>query len=201
MEETIVADIALQFAQQEALSMMYNNDQSGSTTYNYGATAGLFGSNGSAITNGLHTVLQVTQASPTAISYDDLANLQSKLPSQYLYKPTTAWMMHPATIAQIRKLKNTAQLPIFIEVGDDDGGALLYVFGHKVIPNPYMSVAGSGNYPVYLAEWERFLTIADREEMNIQRLDQTAPGFLTLYAEKRVVSTIRDVFAGVRLVG
>ena len=216
LEETIVADIALQFAQQEALSMMYNNDQSGSTTYNYGATAGLrglnsytgstsaasFGSNGSAITNGLHTVLQVAQASATAVSYDDLVNLQSKLPSQYLYKPTTAWMMHPTTIGSLRKLKgSTGGSPLLVETGDDDGGAALYIFGHKVISNPYMQTAASGNYPVYLAEWERFVTIADREEMNIQRLDQTAPGFLTLYAEKRVVSTIRDVFAGVRLVG
>jgi HK97 family phage major capsid protein len=90
---------------------------------------------------------------------------------------------------------------MFVEVGDDDGGAVIYIFGHKVIPNPYMQTAASGNYPVYLAEWERFLTIADREEINIQRLDQTAPGFITLFAEKRVVSTIRDVFAGVRLVG
>ena len=215
LEETILADIALQFAQQEALSMMLNNDQSGSTTVNYGGTAGLrglnsyagsttaaaFGSNGSAITNGKHTVLQVAQASATAIAYDDLANLQAALPSQYLYKPTTAWMMHPTTSAQIRKLKNTAQLPIFIEVGDDDGGALLYVFGHKVISNPYMETAASGHYPVYLAEWERFVTISDREEMNIQRLDQTAPGYITLFCEKRVVSTIRDVFAGVRLYG
>jgi HK97 family phage major capsid protein len=195
--------------------MMLNDDQAGSTTVQTGGTAGLrglnsypnsttaaaFGTNGSAITNGRHTVLAVAQAANTAVSYDDLANLQAKLPSQYLYKPTTAWMMHPTTIAQIRKLKNTAQLPIFIEVGDDDGGALLYVFGHKVIPNPYMSVTGAGNYPVYLAEWDRFMTIADRELMSIQRFDQTQAGFVTLFAEKRVVSTIRDVFAGVRLVG
>lgn len=216
LEETIVADIALQFAQQEALSMMYNNDQSGSTTANYGGTAGLrglnsyagstsaasFGTNGSAITNGLHTVLQVTQGSASAVAYDDLANLQASLPAQYLYKPTTAWMMHPTTIGALRKLKgSTGGAPLLVETGDDDGGAALYIFGHKVIPNPYMQVAGSGNYPVYLAEWERFLTIADREEMNIQRMDQYAPGFITLYAEKRVVSTIRDVFAGVRLVG
>jgi HK97 family phage major capsid protein len=194
---------------------MLNNDQSGSTTVNYGATSGLrglitysnstsaaaFGTSGNAITNGIHTILSVTQAAPTAIAYDDLANLQAKLPPQYLYKPTTAWMMHPTTIAQIRKLKNTAQLPIFIETGDDDGGALLYVFGHKVIPNPYMDVAASGKYSVYLAEWDKFYTIGDRQEMSIQRLDQVAPGFITLFAEKRVVSTVRDVFAGVRLVG
>jgi HK97 family phage major capsid protein len=195
--------------------MMFNNDQSGSSTTTYGGTDGLrglnsyagstsaasFGSSGSAMTDGLHTVLQVAQASATAISYDDLANLQAKLPAQYLYQPTTAWMMHPTTIGALRKLKNTAQLPIFLEVGDDDGGALLYVFGHPVIPNAYMETAASGHYPVYLAEWDKFFSIADREDMTIQRLDQTAPGFVTLYAEKRVCSTIRDVFAGVRLYG
>jgi HK97 family phage major capsid protein len=64
-----------------------------------------------------------------------------------------------------------------------------------------MSVTGAGNYPVYLAEWERFFTIADREELTIQMLEQTQAGFITFYGEKRVCSTIRDVFAGVRLVG
>lgn len=215
LDETIVEDLMLEFAQQEALSMMLNNDQSGSTTVNYGATSGLrglnsypgstssaaFGSNGSAITNGIHTVLQVEQAANTAITYDDLANLQGALASQYLYKETTAWMMHPSTIQALRKLKASASANNFLEVGDEDGGAVIYIFGHRVIPNPYMEVTGAGNYPVYLAEWNRFFTIADRQEMSIQRLDQVAPGFITFFAEKRVVSTIRDVFAGVRLVG
>jgi hypothetical protein len=30
-------------------------------------------------------------------------------------------------------------------------------------------------------------------------MEETAPGFMTLYAEKRVCSTVRDPFAGVRL--
>ena len=216
LDETIAMDLALEFSQQEALSMMFNNDQSGSTTVNYGATSGLrglnsypgstsaaaFGSNGSAITNGRHTVLQVEQASNTAVTYDDLANLMGALPAQYLFKPTTAWMMHPSTIQALRKLKAaTSNVINFIESGEEDGGAVVYIFGHKVIPNPYMDVTGAGKYPVYLAEWERFFTIADRESMSIQRLDQVAPGFVTFYAEKRVVSTIRDVFGGVRLVG
>lgn len=216
LDETIAMDLALEFSQQEALAMMFNNDQSGSTTVNYGATSGLrglnsyagstsaaaFGTNGSAITNGRHTVLQVAQASNAAVTYDDLANLMGALPAQYLFKPTTAWMMHPTTIAALRKQKAASSNVInFIESGEEDGGAVVYIFGHPVIPNAYMSTTGAGNYPVYLAEWERFFTIADREEMSIQRLDQTAPGFITFFAEKRVVSTIRDVFAGVRLVG
>jgi HK97 family phage major capsid protein len=80
-----------------------------------------------------------------------------------------------------------------------DGASVGNIFGHPVIANPYMDLAGTGNYPVYLAAWQRFVTIADAEEMSIQRLEQYAPGFVTLFAEKRTVSTIRDVFAGVRL--
>ena len=215
LEEAIVGDLMLEFAQQEALSMMFNNDQAGSTTVNYGATSGLrglnsytgsttaaaFGTSGSAITNGLHTVLQVEQASAAAVAYDDLANLQAALPSQYLYKETTAWMIHPTTIGALRKLKASTTSNNFIEIGDDDGGAVLYIFGHRVIPNPYMDIAGLGKYPVYLAERSQFFTIADNQEMSIKRFDQTAPGFIYLFAEKRVCSTIRDVFSGVRLVG
>ena len=118
LEETIAMDLALEFAQQEALSMMFNDDQSGSTTVNYGATSGLrglnsysgstsaaaFGTSGSAITNGLHTVLEVSQASASAVSYDDLANLVAALPAQYYGKPTTCWMMHPTTSGALRKL-------------------------------------------------------------------------------------------------
>jgi HK97 family phage major capsid protein len=215
LEDTLVMDLALEFSQVEAQSMMLNNDQAGSTTTAYGATSGLrglnsypgstsaaaFGSNGSAITNGIHTVLEVTQASASAVVYDDLANLMAALPAQYLFKPTTCWMMHPTTIGALRKLKASTSANNFLEVGDDDGGAVIYIFGHRVIPNPYMETAASGNNPVYLADWERFVTIADNDQMSIKRFDQTAPGFVYLFAEKRVCSTILDVFAGVRLVG
>lgn len=215
LAETIAMDMALEFSQQEALSMMFNSDQSGSTTVNFGATSGLrglnsyagstsaasFGTSGSAITNGLHTVLQVAQAANTAVAYDDLANLMGALPAQYKKQPTTAWMMHPSTVQALRKLKASSSANNFLEVGDDDGGAVVNIFGTPVIENPYMDVTGAGKYPVYLAEWERFFTIADRQEMSIQMIEQAQVGFMTFFGEKRVASTIRDVFAGVRLVG
>jgi HK97 family phage major capsid protein len=215
LEEAVAGDLLLELSQQEGLSMVLNNDQSGSITYAYGATSGLrglnsypgstsaaaFGSNGSAITNGRHTVLQVQLATATAVVYDDLANLQAALPAQFLYKPTTAWMMHPETIQALRKLKASSTANNFMESGLEDGGAVIYIFGHRVVPNPYMQIAASGSFPVYLAEWERFVTIADHGEINIKRFDQSAPGFVTLFAEKRVCSSILDVFAGVRLVG
>jgi hypothetical protein len=35
--------------------------------------------------------------------------------------------------------------------------------------------------------------------MTIQGFEQTQPGFVTMFAEKRMVSTVRDPFAGVRM--
>lgn len=216
LDESIVSDLALEFAQQEALSMVLNNDQSsGTATPQTGSTDGLrglnfyagstsaasFGTSGSGTGNGRHTMLQVAQASASALAYNDIANLASALPSQYWNLESTAWMMHPSTIAALRELKDLQGLPLFLEMGEKDGYSVGNIFGHPVVPNPYMDTVGSGKYPVYLAAWDRFVTIADNEEMKIQRLEQTKPGFISIYAEKRVCSTIRDVFAGVRLVG
>jgi len=218
LDESIVSDIAMEFAQQEALSMMLNNDQAtGTATPQTGSTFGLrglnfytgsttaaaFGTSGSATTNGRHTMLQVQQTSATALDYDDIVNLCEALPPQYWTDPSTCWMMHPNTIHDLRNLQATGvnNIRLFAEVGDDDGGSVVNIFGFPVCVNPYMDTVGAGKYPVYLAAWSQFVTIADNDELKIQRLEQTQAGFITLYAEKRVCSTIRDVFAGVRLVG
>jgi HK97 family phage major capsid protein len=92
-------------------------------------------------------------------------------------------------------LKDTAGLPLFLEMGEPhESGAVGSIFGFPVIPNSYLN----STFPIYLACWECFLQIADIEEIAVQAFEQTAPGFVTMYAEKRVVSTVRDPFAGVR---
>jgi HK97 family phage major capsid protein len=213
LEESVVMDLALEFLQQEALSMMLNNDQSGSTTYTTGAEYGLrglnyypsstsaasFGTNGSALDDGIHTVLTVAQTAEF-LDYNDITALASALPAQYWNFDTTCWMMHPTTIQNLRELTGGNGMPVFLEVGNANGSAVGNIFGHEVIPNPYMDEeGGAGKFPVYLADWSRFVTIADNEEFTFKRFEQTQAGFVTLYAEKRMVSTIRDVFAGVRL--
>jgi len=215
LNETIVEDLMLEFAQIEGASMVLNNDQAGSTTTVNGGTSGLrglnmylsnsssaaYGTSGTAITNGIHTIKTVTAAASTLV-YDDIVNISNALPAQYWTCPGTAWMMHPTTIHNLRNLgqATTGTVKQFAENGDDDGGAVMNVFGFPVIANPNMSLNAAGNFCIYLACWPRFVTIADVEEMTIQAMEQTAPGFITLYAEKRLVSTVRDPFAGVRLV-
>jgi len=215
IDPAIVNDLMLEFSQLEAQSMATNYDQSGSSTvstggenglrglayYNVSASAAAYGSSGTAITDGIHTILK-EDFTAASITYDDIVNAASLLPGQYWSLPTTAWHLHPNLITQLRKLKgSTGGAPMFVETGDDDGGALAYLFGFPVIPNPYLQTPGAGSVSGVLANWDQFMTIADAEEMNIKMFDQTAPGFVTLYAEKRLVSTIRNPFAGVYLTG
>ena len=215
LETAIVNDLMLEFSQLEAQSMATNNDQAGSTTTITGATDGLrglvvyntstsaaaYGTSGTAITNGIHTILK-EEFSASAITYDDIVNAANLLPGQYWALPTTAWHLHPALISQLRKLKgSTGGAPMFVETGTEDGGSLVYLFGFPVIVNPYLAAPAAGKISGVLANWDQFMTIADAEEMNIKRFDQTAPGFITLFAEKRLASTVRNPFAGVFLVG
>ena len=206
LKEALLTDLTLEFSQQEGASMATNNDQSGSTTTTTGGTYGLrgldvylsgsaaYGTSGTAITNGIHTLV-TTSLGGVAPTYNKITNIANSLPAQYWALPTTAWHMTPTMIQTLRQLKDSQGLPLFLELGEPgEGGAVGSIFGWPVIPNSYLST----DYPIYLANWDRFLTIADVEEMTVQVFEQTAPGFVTLYAEKRVASTVRDPFAGVR---
>ena len=206
LKEALLTDLTLEFSQQEGASMATNNDQSGSTTTTTGGTYGLrgldvylsgsaaYGTSGTSITNGIHTLV-TTSLGGVAPTYNKITNIANSLPAQYWALPTTAWHMTPTMIQTLRQLKDSQGLPLFLELGEPgEGGAVGSIFGWPVIPNSYLST----DYPIYLANWDRFLTIADVEEMTVQVFEQTAPGFVTLYAEKRVASTVRDPFAGVR---
>ena len=213
LNETLVEDLMLEFANIEGASMVLNNDQAGSTTTINGATSGLrglnmytsaassaFGTSGTTITNGIHSIATFTQAA-AAVSYSDITDMTRLFPAQYWNLPGTAWMMHPQTIHELRNLGGANAIKQFAETGDDDGGAVVNMFGFPVIANPNMETTGAGKFNIYLANWPRFVTIADVEEMTIQAMEQSSPGFIVLYAEKRLVSTVRDPFAGIRLVG
>jgi len=215
LEQTVVQDLMLEFSQLEAQSMATNNDQAGSSTTSTGGTNGLrglsyyntstsaaaYGSSGNAITDGIHTILKKTFTA-ASVTYDNIVDAANLLPSQYWALPTTAWHLHPDLIVQLRKLKgSTGGQPMFIETGTEDGGSIVYLFGFPVIANPYLETPAAGSLSGVLANWDQFLTIADAEEMIIKRFDQTQPGTVTLYAEKRLASSIRNPFAGVYLIG
>jgi HK97 family phage major capsid protein len=206
LDSAIVDDLALEFAQLEGQSMVLNDDQSGSATTSTGGEMGLrgldnylsgatsdYGTSGTAMTDGIHTIATVSLGGVT-VTYDKMVELAAALPPQYWSLPGTAWHMTPAMILSLRELKDDQGMPLFLEIGDSDGAAVGRVFGFPVVPNPYLS----SDFPIYLANWGQFLTIGDTEQMIVKLYEQTQPGYVTMYAEKRMVSTVRNPFAGVR---
>ncbi|MFZ2736632.1 MAG: phage major capsid protein [Burkholderiaceae bacterium] len=207
LEASIVDDLALEFSAIEGASMVANNDQDGSTTTATGATSGLrgldsyasagasaYGTSGTAMTNGVHTIA-TTSLGGAAVTYNKMVAATAALPAQYWALPGTAWHISPAMILALRQLKDSQGMPLFLELGEKDGAAVGHVFGFPVIPNPFLTAA----FPAYLANWPRFLTVGDAQAMTVQMFAQAAPGFVTIYAEKRMVSSVRDPLAGVRL--
>lgn len=216
LESELIEDLMMEFAQLEGASCGLNNDQAGSTTTSTGGTDGLrglnsypgaagaaaaFGTSGTAITNGRHTIRTIGFNNVGGMEAELLSEMANALPAQYWSLPGTAWMMHPSAIQTLRDYAHGSGGYSFVEVGGKDAGSLLHVYGFPVIPNPYLDTIGTvGAKPIYLANWPKFMTIADVEEMTVQAMEQTTPGFVNLYAEKRMVSTVRDIFAGVRAI-
>jgi HK97 family phage major capsid protein len=79
--------------------------------------------------------------------------------------------------------------------------------GFPVVINRYLdnpsqaSAAAAGSvsrFPMYFADWAQFFTIIDRTAMTLRRYDQTVPGSITFFGERRLATSVRDPNAGVR---
>ena len=237
LEANVVDDMLAEFAQSEALSMIQNNDQSGTgTSVATGGADGLrgldqygganatyaggtfstasFGSSGTGSSSGLHNLAtydQITTNGNTVgannISYKDVINFIYALPQQY-WTTDAKFVVSPILLNAIRSLTDDQKAPIFNRVeGLSVDGIVGQLLGFDVVVNKYLDTpsqtttgaAGTNSlYPMYFADWSRFHTIVDRLNMVMRRYDQTAPGFITFYGEKRLATSVRDPNAGVR---
>jgi HK97 family phage major capsid protein len=51
---------------------------------------------------------------------------------------------------------------------------------------------------MYFGDFDKAFTIVDRLNMIMRRYDQTLPGFITFYGEKRLATSVVDINAIVR---
>lgn len=234
LEANVVDDMLAEFSQAEGLSMIANDDQTGSgTTVATGGTDGLrgldqypganasytggtcsvsaFGSSGTGSNTGLHDLATydqlTTNAAGTAnnVTYDDLITFIHSLPQQY-WTPDARFMINPLMLSAIRGLKDNNDTPIFERMHPGEyPGIIGKLLGFDVVVNKYVdSPIGAGSpgstslYPMWFCDWSRYHTIVDRLNMIMRRYDQTLPGYITFYGEKRLCTSVRDPFAGVR---
>lgn len=237
LEANVVDDMLAEFAQNEALSMIQNNDQTGTGTDTaYGGADGLrgldqyaganatytggttsvaaFGSSGTGSSSGLHSLAtydQLTSNGNTVgaanVTYKDLINFIYALPQQY-WTESAKFVVSPVFLAQIRGLVDDNGTPVFERMSPlETNGIVGRLLGFDVVVNKYLDTpsqttvgdAGTASlYPAYFADWSRFHTIVDRLNMVMRRYDQTLPGYITFFGEKRLATSVRDPFAGVR---
>ena len=237
LEANVVDDMLAEFAQNEALSMIINNDQSGdgttvatggadglrgldqyagaNSTYTGGTTStAAFGSSGTGSSSGLHSLATYDQLTTNGntvgaanITYQDVVNFIYALPQQY-WTESAKFVVSPVLLAQIRGLVDDNGTPVFERMSPlETNGIVGRLLGFDVVVNKYLdnpsqaTAAAAGTtslYPMYFADWSRFHTIVDRLNMVMRRYDQTLPGFITFFGEKRLATSVRDPFAGVR---
>ena len=173
-----------------------------------------FGTSGTGSTSGLHSLATYDQLTTNAntvgannITYTDVVNLIYQLPQQY-WTANAKFVISPILLNAIRALKDNNGAPIFNRnEGLSVEGIVGQLMGFDVVVNKYCDTpsqtstgsAGTNSlYPMYFADWSRFHTIIDRLNMVMRRYDQTLPGYITFFGEKRLATSVRDPNAGVR---
>lgn len=231
LESNVVSDMLLEFSQQEALSMIQNNDQ-GATTLPYGGSNGLrglnqypganasyiggttsvssYGSSGTGSSSGLHNVATYDQLTSNTnygvneVTYADIVNFIYALPQEY-WTPTAKFVISPLMLAGIRGLTDQQGRPIYVDGLAREDGIVGSLLGFDVVVNKYLdvpfingSVGTDSLYPMYFGDWDRCHAIVDRLNMVLRRYDQTLPGSITFYGEKRLCTSVVNPFALVR---
>jgi len=177
-------------------------------------TTAAFGTSGTGATSGLADLATYDQivtngdvVGAANVQYKDVVNFIYSLPQQY-WTPDAKLLISPTFLAQIRGLTDDNGTPVFERMDPlVYDGIVGRVLGFDVVVNKYLDnpsgVTATGSdatslYPAYFADWSRFHTIVDRLSMVLRRYDQTLPGYITFFGEKRLASSVRDPFAGVR---
>ena len=177
-------------------------------------TTPAFGTSGTGSTNGLHTVAtydqltsNVNTVGANAITYKDVINLVYALPQQY-WTASAKFMISPILLQAIRGLVDSNGRPIFnADIGLSVDGIVGQLLGFDVIVNKYLDTpsqvatgsAGTvSKYPMFFGDWNRAHAIVDKLNMVLRRYDQTLPGYITFFGEKRLATSIVDPNAIVR---
>jgi len=176
-------------------------------------SAASFGTSGTGSSAGLHSIATYDQLTTNAntvgaanIHYKDVVNFIYSLPQQY-WTTTAKFIINPVLLQQIRGLVDTQGRPIYIDGLSRADGIVGTLLGFDVVVNKYLdtpsqtttgSAGTSSLYPMYFGDWEKAFTIVDRLNMVLRRYDQTLPGYITFFGEKRLATSIVDPNALIR---
>jgi predicted phage gp36 major capsid-like protein len=172
-----------------------------------------FGTSGTGSSSGLHSLATYDQLTSNVntvgannITYKDVVNFVYSLPQQY-WTTTACFVINPILLQAIRGLVDTQGRPIYVDGLARADGIVGQLLGFDVVVNKYVDTpsqpttgaAGTTSYyPMYFGDFQKGFTIVDRLNMILRRYDQTLPGFITFFGEKRLATSVVDPFAIIR---
>ena len=172
-----------------------------------------FGTSGTGSSSGLHSLATYDQLTTNGntvgaanIVYKDVINFIYSLPQQY-WTESAKFVVSPILLQQIRGLVDSQGRPIYVDGLARNDGIVGQLLGFDVVVNKYLSTpsqtstgsAGTTSlYPMYFGDWQKGFTIVDRLNMILRRYDQTLPGSITFYGEKRLATSVVDPFSIIR---
>jgi HK97 family phage major capsid protein len=171
-----------------------------------------FGSSGTASTDGLHNIATYDQITTNAagsannVTFADIVNFLHNLPQQY-WSAGNKFIINPIMLAGIRGLVDDNGTPVFERMSPlVYEGIVGKLMGYDVVVNSYLespiaagaSPGTNSQYPMYFGDFTRGHTIVDRLSMVLRRYEQTQPGFITFYGEKRLATSVVDPFSIIR---
>ena len=185
--------------------------------YKGGAISGAgYGNSGTGSSSGLSDIATYDQLTTNGdgvtagqlvnkVVFQDIVNFVYSLPQQY-WTPTAKIIVNPIMLAAIRGLVDDNGTPVFERMGPlEVDGIVGRMLGFDVVVNKYLDTptyAGVANkenlFPMYFGDWQKGHTIVDRLNMVLRRYDQTLPGFITFYGEKRLATSVVDPFSIIR---
>jgi predicted phage gp36 major capsid-like protein len=172
-----------------------------------------FGTSGTGSTSGLHSLATYDQLTSNintvganAITYKDVINFVYSLPQQY-WTESACFVINPILLQAIRGLTDLQGRPIYVDGLARNDGIVGQLLGFDVVVNKYCenpsqatvgAVGTTSLYPMYFGDFQKGHTIVDRLNMVLRRYDQTLPGFITFYGEKRLATSVVDPFSIIR---
>jgi HK97 family phage major capsid protein len=169
-----------------------------------------FGSSGTGSSAGLHSIATYDQLTTNGntiannVTYKDIVNFIYALPQQY-WTESAKFVVSPLLLQAIRGLTDLQGRPIYVDGLSRTDGIVGSLLGFDVVVNKYLdvpSIASTAStaslYPMYFGDWQRGFAIVDRLNMVLRRYDQTLPGSITFFGEKRLANSIVDPNAIIR---
>jgi len=132
------------------------------------------------------TITEVNSGSAAAVTGDGLISLVHNIKSDYTRNGT--FVFNRATLASVRKLKDTAGQYVF-QTGMMLGGNMVNtILGHPYVEATDMPSEGSNTYPVAFGDFRRAYMIVDRVNLAVLRdpFTQATTGNVRYIARKRV---------------